>query len=95
MRGFQFDDVKVVSIPSINFLAFSGTGRFGASVASGDVEGGGASDLVVGKGDDAAEPAEIRTFFWNGSVTGGADFFAFDDTAYGANVACRDLGLAP
>ncbi|MFN7974409.1 MAG: IPT/TIG domain-containing protein [Acidobacteriota bacterium] len=94
VRGFNYDGQTIATIPSLNFVAFTGSSH-GAKIASSDLDGDRRSDVVVGYGEDPTVGAWVRTFRYTGAITMLSDFYAWDGTAYGVNVASGDPGLAP
>ena len=93
VKGFDFDGASVTAIPGFNLLAFSG--MYGVKVASGDIDSDGRGEVVAGAGEDPVIGARVRTYHWSGGFTSDGDFFAWDGTGYGANVAAGDPGLSP
>lgn len=62
--------------------------RYGASVASGDIDGDGAAEIIVGAGPGPNNPALVRVYKSNGTKL--IEFQPFT-TQYGVNVAAADF----
>ncbi len=93
VRGWNYDNDTLTSIPSVSFLAYN-TNKFGVNVACGDIDGDGMDELITGAGPGAVFGPHLRG--WNidgGTVTAisGINTMAFDYTEWGINVGCGDV----
>jgi len=72
-----------------------GTPRFGANVASGDLDGVGVDEIVTGAGPGEVYGPHVRGWRWDGGsvVTPlpGVSFLAYGTNRWGVNVACGDI----
>ncbi|MFN7975604.1 MAG: hypothetical protein U0166_25235 [Acidobacteriota bacterium] len=67
VRGFNYDGATITAIAKINFIAF-GTSRYGANVASADIEGDGFAEIAVGPGPDPATAGLLKAFDYDGTT---------------------------
>lgn len=74
-----------------DFFAFGSTERTGVFVATGDVDGDGKAEIIVGAGEGGGPRVSVFKLA-NGSLTTLANFFAFESTfRNGATVGAGDL----
>lgn len=75
-----------------SFMALQNEGRYGATVAAGDIDGDGRAEIAVGGGPGPLVPARVKIYkYGGGKVTDtGVNFIAFDG-GYGVNVAFGEL----
>jgi hypothetical protein len=70
------------------FTAFEG--KYGANVATGDIDGDGAAEIIVGTGPDPKNASLVRVFRADGSLVLELTPYG-DEYGYGVNVAAADL----
>jgi hypothetical protein len=91
VRGYQ---VTGGLLKGLNFLAY-GTRKFGANVATGDIDMDGYDEIITGAGPGAVFGPHVRAFDYDGSsaVTAvpGVSFFAYGTRKWGANVTAGDI----
>ena len=91
VRGFR---VGGGPLPGLNFLAY-GTKKFGANVATGDIDSDGFDEIVTGAGPGAVFGPHVRAFDYDGtsSVTpvSGVSYFAYGTRKWGVNVSAGDI----
>ncbi len=95
MRGWNYDGASLSALSKVSFFAF-GTLRYGASAATGDVDGDGYGEILAAPGPGAIFGAQVRGFDYDATaVTALAkvSFFAVPSppAQYGATVACSDV----
>ena len=95
VRGFDYDGASVAAIAKIDFLAFAAP-RYGAVVASGEVDGDGFDELLAapGPGSGPSFPARLRGYDYDGVALAplpGFDTVASAGTAYGARLGVGDM----
>lgn len=82
LNGTELDEIN-------SFTAFENK-FYGANIASGDIDGDGNAEIVVGAGPDPKNPAVIRAYKADGSLI--FNLKAFDlKYGYGVNVATVDV----
>jgi hypothetical protein len=88
--------VRVVDMagnPVSEFKAFTrrdgGSGKYGAVVATADIDGDGTSEIVVAQGAGEENPAGLKVFRYDGTLLSSVN--SLDDTRYGANIAVGDI----
>ena len=92
VRGFTYDGSTVRAMAKVSFFAY-GTLKYGARVASGDVDADGYAELVTGPGPSAAFGAHLRGFDYDGAAIApapGINAIVFAST-HGLDVAAGDL----
>jgi len=75
-------------IPGVSFFAYDGLG-WGATVASGDIDGDGIDEIITGPGPAPGNPARIRGWDYDGlalTAIPDIDFTAFDPATTGHGV---------
>ncbi|MCP4248334.1 MAG: VCBS repeat-containing protein, partial [bacterium] len=94
VRGFNYDGAgSATPISGVSFFAY-GTLKFGVKVACGDIDGDGMDEIITGAGPGVVFGPHVRAWNVDGgtaSPIGGVNFFAYDGTLYGANVAAFDV----
>jgi hypothetical protein len=83
------DDGSVVSA----FLAY-GTPRYGVNLASGDLDGDGADEIITGAGPGEVFGPHVRGWRWVGGTVipmPGVNFMAYGTNRWGVNVAAGDI----
>ena len=93
VRAFDVDGGNVVARPGVNLFAFS-TLRYGAHVATADLERDGFDELLAAPGPGPTLGPAARGFDVDGAVAspiGRVDFFAFPATGYGLEVSGADV----
>jgi hypothetical protein len=71
-----------------SFVAFEGF--YGANVATGDIDGDGISEIIVGAGPDPKNPSIVRAYKADGTLV--LELAPYDvKHAYGVNVAAVDV----
>lgn len=89
-------EVRVLDLngtQTASFTAFDAAKvMYGARVAMGDIDGDGADEIIVAKGEGGVNNSEVKVFRLDGTPLGGANFIAFS-TLYmnGARVAAADF----
>ena len=93
VRGFDYDGATLAPIGNLSFFAFA-TLRYGADVASGDLDADGSDEILAAPGPGPTFAPVVRGFdFGAGSVTSlpGLVLQAFATPQYGAFVAGADV----
>jgi|GEM_PF-4224732 len=94
--SMNVSEVRVLDLngtQTASFTAFDAARvMYGARVAMGDVDGDGADEIIVAKGEGSVNNSEVKVFRLDGTPLGGANFIAFS-TLYmnGARVAAIDF----
>jgi len=93
VRGWNYDGMALAPISGINFFAY-GTPRWGVNVACGDLDGDGRDEMITGPGPGVIFGPQVRGWqYADGSTSplGGVNFFAYQETEWGARVGAGDL----
>jgi hypothetical protein len=90
VRGFSRSGQP---LSRIDFLAY-GTNKYGVNVATGDLDGNGADEIVTGAGPGEVFGPHVRG--WTVDADGaaplaGVSYFAYGTPKYGVNVSCGDI----
>ncbi len=86
VRVWKYDGLNLTA--SGGFTAFEGT--YGATIATGDVDGDGIAEIVVGSGPNPQNDPIVRIFESDGSLA--SEILAYEGKyGYGANVTVVDL----
>ena len=83
-------DSRGAKNPATDILAY-GTGGFGANVAAGDVEVGGAEEILTGPGPGVVYGPQVRCFRVDSSSLARVNFFAYGTLKFGVNPAPGEL----
>jgi len=68
-----------------------GVDRYGVNVATGNVDGDAADEIITGPGPGAVFGPQLRIFDYNGSPLPGSSSMAYGTNKYGVNVAAGDI----
>ncbi len=93
VRGWNYDNVTVTPISSVNFFAY-GTPKWGVNVSAGDIDGDGFDEIVTGAGPGAVYGPHIRGWNVDGGAAAaipGVSFLAYGTNKYGVNISCGDV----
>ena len=97
VRAWEETPSGVSAISGVSFFAFGGL-RFGADVASGDVDDDATDEIVTAPGPGAGYAPTIRVFDyddWRLTPTSGGTFDAFTSPTDGCHVAAGELDGMP
>jgi hypothetical protein len=86
IRAFDYDGSgnKPTPVPGASFFAY-GTRKWGANVATGDLDSDGLDEIITGAGPGNVFGAQVRAFDYSGSGVSqvpGVNFFAYDNSAF-------------
>lgn len=88
IRGWRYTGSSIVQLGGLSFSAFAG-GKYGARIATGNVDGDMDVDIVCARGPGVTEPSSLRGFRYRGPgvvALPGCDVTPFA-TMYGASAA--------
>lgn len=74
-------------------VEFDNKEGYGANIASGDLDGDGLAEIIVGSGPDPTSDAMVIKVYRADGTIKGESFNAYEGYKYGAYVACGDLDL--
>ncbi len=97
VRGWNYDDVAIAAMPSINGNVFPSP-EYGCHVGLGDVNGDGSADGLFGPGPGPSLGQRLRGFELGGgpmSPLAGLDRLVFPGLAYGLKVSAGDIEGTP
>jgi len=93
VRGWDYDDIIVASINSVNFFAYN-TGKYGVIVACGDIDDDGFDEIITGPGPGPVFAPHVRAWNYDGEVltpVKKVSFFAYATKKFGVNVSGGDI----
>gem|GEM_PF-1594949 len=97
VRGWNYDNDTIESIEEINFFAYPSHLKYGARVATADLDGDGFSEIITGPGPGMHYGTHIRGWNYDGENLNSMpdiNFFAFGpEVKYGVTPAAGTFGM--